>query len=237
MADLYHRLGYKTKRRGHLNHSDEGVDVEARRKREYLVIQCKKYAGSVSFKDIQALAGAVSKEKATKGVLATTGHFTEQSKEWVKGLPIELLDGQRIMALETPTRRPLTMPNPFKPIAWAWRKVISPYIISPLLNLWGSVPRDISMTEQPGEEIKKTNPQTNLLQEHRQVRRLQFSSQNPRFSANATVTNDFLRNETSVALSVSTNVSTLAHSEFAIKFHQVVIRQTERLAKFKIINR
>lgn len=218
MADLYHRLGYQTKRRGHLNHSDEGVDVEARRKREYLVIQCKKYAGSVSFKDIQALAGAVVKEKATKGVLATTGRFTEQSKEWVKGLPIELLDSQRIITLEKQLRRKITMPNP---LHW----------------LLSGVPRDISMTEQQGEEVKKTNPQTGVLQEHRQVRRLQFSRQAPNFSATATITNDFLRHESTISLSLSTNVNTLSQAESAIKFQQVVVKQAERLAKFKIINR
>jgi len=221
MADLYQKLGYQTKRRGHLNQSDAGIDIEARRKREYLIIQCKKYAGSVSFKDIQALAGAVVKEKATKGVLATTGRFTEQSKQWIKGLPIELIDSPGIRALETPTRKKLVMPK----------------IFNPLTLLWHRVPRDISMTEQAGEEIKRTNPQTSQLQDHRQIRRLHFSRQNPHFTATATVTNDFLRNETTIQLSLNTHTTTLAHAEHATTFHKVVIKQAELLAKFKIINR
>jgi restriction system protein len=38
-------------------------------------------------------------EKADRGAIVTPGAFTEQARQWAKGKPIELIDGEEFMRL------------------------------------------------------------------------------------------------------------------------------------------
>jgi restriction endonuclease Mrr len=50
------------------------------------------YQGSVGAVQVREFMGAVTKERASKGYLVTTGSFSAQAKQWVQGLPLELVD-------------------------------------------------------------------------------------------------------------------------------------------------
>ena len=63
------------------------------------IIQCKRYAGSVGEPIIRDLYGVVTSERANKGILITTGHFTKSAIAFAEGKPIELIDGEKLTCL------------------------------------------------------------------------------------------------------------------------------------------
>ncbi len=76
---------------------DGGIDLIAYNHQPFLsgkyIIQCKRYAGSVGEPIIRDLYGVVTSERANKGILMTTGHFTKSAMAFATGKPIELIDG------------------------------------------------------------------------------------------------------------------------------------------------
>lgn len=63
------------------------------------IIQCKRYAGSVGEPIIRDLYGVVTSERANKGILITTGHFTKSAISFAENKPIELIDGAQLKVL------------------------------------------------------------------------------------------------------------------------------------------
>lgn len=63
------------------------------------IIQCKRYAGSVGEPIIRDLYGVVTSERANKGILITTGHFTKSAISFAENKPIELMDGAQLKKL------------------------------------------------------------------------------------------------------------------------------------------
>ena len=92
VAFMLTKQGYQTYVRG--GAGDEGVDVEARKGSEYLVIQCKRYnrENPVGSKAIQLLFAAIHANQATKGMLVTTSTFTKHAEKYAKHKPMELID-------------------------------------------------------------------------------------------------------------------------------------------------
>lgn len=76
---------------------DGGIDLIAYNYQPLLsgkyIIQCKRYTGSVGEPIIRDLYGVVTAERANKGILMTTGHFTKSATAFAEGKPIELIDG------------------------------------------------------------------------------------------------------------------------------------------------
>lgn len=63
------------------------------------IIQCKRYTGSVGEPVIRDLYGVVTSERANKGILMTTGHFTRSAVAFAEGKPIELIDREKLLDL------------------------------------------------------------------------------------------------------------------------------------------
>ena len=63
------------------------------------IIQCKRYAESVGVSIIRDLYGVVTAERANKGILITTGHFTTSALEFAANLNLELISGDSLIAL------------------------------------------------------------------------------------------------------------------------------------------
>jgi restriction system protein len=63
------------------------------------VIQAKRYAGLVSVSAVRDLYGTMINEGAAKGILVTTGHFGNDSREFAKDKPITLIDGSNLVYL------------------------------------------------------------------------------------------------------------------------------------------
>jgi len=96
VVELYETRGYKAKRTGATG--DHGVDVVVETpKGEKWVVQCKRWRGSVGEPVIREFFGTMHHEKADRGVLVTTGTFTNQAREWAKGKPLNLVDGREFL--------------------------------------------------------------------------------------------------------------------------------------------
>ena len=82
---------------------DGGIDLIAYNHQPLLsgkyIIQCKRYAGSVGEPIIRDLYGVVMSERANKGILMTTGHFTKSAIAFATGKPLELIDGPALKSL------------------------------------------------------------------------------------------------------------------------------------------
>jgi restriction system protein len=95
-VELFRLRGHKAKRTGSIG--DHGVDVQVCTKDgEKWVVQCKRWRSSVGEPIIRDFYGVVQHEKAYKGVIITTSNFTHQAKQWAKGKPMLLIDGQNFV--------------------------------------------------------------------------------------------------------------------------------------------
>jgi restriction system protein len=98
----YAEMGYNTSLTA--PQKDGGRDIlacrEAPSKREHLRIECKRYRTPVPIHFARALLGVVSSEKANKGVLVTSGGFTQPTRKFAEQNPrIELIDGSSLVEL------------------------------------------------------------------------------------------------------------------------------------------
>lgn len=84
---------------------DGGIDLIAYNSQPLLsgkyIIQCKRYTGSVGEPIIRDLYGVITSERANKGILMTTGHFTKSAISFAEGKPIELIDCIKLKELLT----------------------------------------------------------------------------------------------------------------------------------------
>lgn len=96
VVDLYEIRGYKAKRTG--STGDHGVDVLVQTpKGEKWIVQCKRWRGWVGEPVVRDFFGALHHEKADRGVLITTGTFSNAAREWAKGKPLSLVDGREFL--------------------------------------------------------------------------------------------------------------------------------------------
>lgn len=104
VVELYTRMGHNAKRTGAIG--DHGVDVEVQAANgEKWIVQCKRWRGSVGEPIIRDFYGVMHHEKADKGAIVTTGKFTPQAREWAKGKPLTLLEGDEFLAYLKKVRR------------------------------------------------------------------------------------------------------------------------------------
>lgn len=98
---LVEKMGFSTK--ATKASGDGGIDLIAFNHQPLLsgkyIIQCKRYAGSVGEPIIRDLYGVVMSERANKGILMTTGHFTKSAIAFATGKPLELIDGPALKSL------------------------------------------------------------------------------------------------------------------------------------------
>jgi restriction system protein len=64
-----------------------------------LVVQAKRYTNTVGVAAVRDLYGAMTSERAARGILVTTAEFGSDSWEFAKDKPITLLDGGRLLHL------------------------------------------------------------------------------------------------------------------------------------------
>jgi restriction system protein len=101
VTELLRRMGLRAQTTGRAG--DGGVDCEAYDDRPVVggrvIVQVKRYASTVSPSVVRDLFGTVHATGATKGVLITTSGFGPESREFVQGKPLELIDGVKLDVL------------------------------------------------------------------------------------------------------------------------------------------
>ena len=103
VADLYQKMGYQVKVTPPSR--DHGVDVYAKHQSDSgaqsLAIQCKHYpTGVVGVEHVRSLYGVIQAQPdLTKGVLCTSGHFSQECRKFAEDKRIDLFDGERLKIL------------------------------------------------------------------------------------------------------------------------------------------
>ncbi len=97
-------INYKAERTGSVG--DHGVDVVGKSPDgEKIIVQCKRWRGIVGEQIIREFHGVMQHEKADKGIIITTGKFTNQAREWACGKPIDLIEGEEFQKKVNLARR------------------------------------------------------------------------------------------------------------------------------------
>lgn len=82
---------------------DGGIDLVAYNHKPLFegtyIVQCKRYKGSIGEPTIRDLYGVITSERANKGILITTGYFTNSAISFAAGKNIELIDGEKLNKL------------------------------------------------------------------------------------------------------------------------------------------
>jgi restriction system protein len=101
ITNLFSRMGLETK----LTQAsrDGGVDCVAYDPRPIfggkVVVQAKRYKGTVGVSAVRDLFGTLQNEGASKGILVTTSGYGQASFDFANGKPIELIDGANLLYL------------------------------------------------------------------------------------------------------------------------------------------
>ncbi len=95
VGNLFSRMGLETRQTR--SSRDGGVDVVAWDMRPLVggkvVIQAKRYRNTVGVSAVRDLYGTMQHEGANKGILVSTSSYGVDAYEFIKGKPIELIDG------------------------------------------------------------------------------------------------------------------------------------------------
>ncbi len=99
VGEAYRRQGYFVLENSS-DGPDGGVDLRLRKDGELVLVQCKHWkARNVNVKIVRELYGIMTSRKANRGIVVTYGSFTQDAKEFAHGKPLDLVDGQKLMAL------------------------------------------------------------------------------------------------------------------------------------------
>lgn len=101
ITNLFSKMGLETKQTQASR--DGGVDCVAFDNRPIfggkVVIQAKRYRGTVGVSAVRDLYGTVHNEGAGKGILVTTSGYGQASFDFANGKPLELIDGGNLLYL------------------------------------------------------------------------------------------------------------------------------------------
>jgi len=101
VGEVYRRKGYNITERGG-GGADGGVDLVLRRGGETLFVQCKHWKmDKVGVKIVRELYGVIASEGASGGIVISSGKFTEEAANFVKGKPLELINGTQLQKIIT----------------------------------------------------------------------------------------------------------------------------------------
>jgi hypothetical protein len=97
MTRLFSSIGFSARRtRGS---RDGGVDIEAERGGETVLIQCKNHKYPIGPAPVRDLFGVMASTGAHRGILVCTSTFTEAAKTFAKKNRVELIDGKAVIEM------------------------------------------------------------------------------------------------------------------------------------------
>lgn len=96
VAWVFEEQGYWTKTT--VARGDNGIDVEMKKQGSRYAVQVKHYTGNIGEPAVREFYGSF-RDDFEKGVFVTTSDYTKQARAWVKGKPIELLNGADLVGI------------------------------------------------------------------------------------------------------------------------------------------
>jgi restriction system protein len=98
VGEVFERRGYQVAHRG--RSGDLGVDLEiVNAAGRRAIVQCKRYRNTIGPEIVRELFGTMLHELADHGFLVATSDFSDAAREWARGKPITLIDGDTLVAL------------------------------------------------------------------------------------------------------------------------------------------
>jgi len=117
VGEAYRRQGYDVEETGG-GGADGGVDLVLRGHGETVLVQCKQWRErQIGVEKVRELFGVVTAEGANRGILVTSGNFTNDAKSFKVGKPLTLVDGPALAQLvhdvqpARPAAKPVTSQN------------------------------------------------------------------------------------------------------------------------------
>ena len=99
VGEAYRRQGYDVEETGG-GGADGGVDLVLRGHGETVLVQCKQWRErQVGVAKVRELFGVVTAEGASRGILVTSGNFTNDAQSFKVGKPLILIDGPALAQL------------------------------------------------------------------------------------------------------------------------------------------
>jgi restriction system protein len=97
IAEYYRRHGYQAQVVGSAC-GDGGVDILLNRRGECVLVQCKQWkAWTIPVQPVRELVGVVTAQGASRGILVTSGRFTNDAKQFAAQCDrVELIDGDQL---------------------------------------------------------------------------------------------------------------------------------------------
>ena len=104
VAALFRLKGYEVTVRG--KSGDGGVDLEVingggRR----AIVQCKRYQNTVGPETVRELYGTLVHERVAHAFLVSTANISEAARDWARGKPMTLIDGEALIDVAASLRR------------------------------------------------------------------------------------------------------------------------------------
>ena len=104
IARILKQLGFDV--RGTPVTGDQGADLIAERDGKKVIIQAKRYEGTVGNKAVQEVIGALGFYARDEGWVVTNSTFTASAKALAQKTNIKLIDGPRLAAMERQSQAP-----------------------------------------------------------------------------------------------------------------------------------
>jgi restriction system protein len=95
VGEVYRRKGYSVTEYGG-GGPDGGVDLVLKKGGERIFVQCKHWKMDVGVKIARELYGVMTAEHATGGIIISSGKFTQEAIDFIKGKPLEMVDGAKL---------------------------------------------------------------------------------------------------------------------------------------------
>lgn len=106
VGGLFRQKGYRVVVRG--RSGDLGVDLELTDGHERrAIVQCKRYRDTVGAEVVRELYGTLIHEQVAHAFLVTTADISEAAREWARGKPMTLIDGEMLAEIAASLQRRL----------------------------------------------------------------------------------------------------------------------------------
>lgn len=99
LSEAFRHLGYRVAETGG-GGADGGIDLVLRRGDEVTLVQCKHWkAYKVGVTVVRELVGVMTAKRAARGMVVTSGRFTEEAATFARSVSVQLIDGPKLRDL------------------------------------------------------------------------------------------------------------------------------------------